>query len=201
MARKLKTYETSIGFFDLAIAAPSMKAAAEAWGTDTDIFKKGFAKLTDDPEVVAATMGKPGVVLKRPVGSDQPFSEQADLPHLAKIDRPKRQAPAEPKEGRSRREPDDKAHKLAALAFDRERKRREAARQREEAARERRQKNRDLAVAKSEKALEDAKREHDRKIKQIELEQAALDERSRAEEGRWERQKEKLESALRRARD
>jgi hypothetical protein len=31
MARKLKAYQTSIGFFDLAIAAPSMKAALEAW--------------------------------------------------------------------------------------------------------------------------------------------------------------------------
>jgi hypothetical protein len=33
MARKLKTYQTSIGFFDLAIAAPSMKAALDAWGS------------------------------------------------------------------------------------------------------------------------------------------------------------------------
>ncbi|MDI4234164.1 hypothetical protein OZ411_15225 [Bradyrhizobium sp. Arg237L] len=32
MARKLKTYQTSLGFFDLAVAAPSMKAALEAWG-------------------------------------------------------------------------------------------------------------------------------------------------------------------------
>jgi hypothetical protein len=32
MARKLKTYQTSLGFFDLAMAAPSMKAALEAWG-------------------------------------------------------------------------------------------------------------------------------------------------------------------------
>jgi hypothetical protein len=30
MAKKLKTYETSLGFFDLAIAAPSMKADLEA---------------------------------------------------------------------------------------------------------------------------------------------------------------------------
>jgi hypothetical protein len=30
MPRRLKTYQTSIGFFDLAIATPSMKAAAEA---------------------------------------------------------------------------------------------------------------------------------------------------------------------------
>ena len=31
MARKLKTYQTSLGFFDQAIAAPSMKAALAAW--------------------------------------------------------------------------------------------------------------------------------------------------------------------------
>ena len=30
MARKLKIYLTSLGFFDLAMAAPSMKAALEA---------------------------------------------------------------------------------------------------------------------------------------------------------------------------
>ena len=30
MARKLKTCQTSIGFYDLAIAAPSIKAALEA---------------------------------------------------------------------------------------------------------------------------------------------------------------------------
>jgi hypothetical protein len=34
MAKKLKTYETSLGFFDLAIAAPSMRAALEAWGAE-----------------------------------------------------------------------------------------------------------------------------------------------------------------------
>jgi hypothetical protein len=32
MPGKLKTYQTSLGFFDLAIAAPSMKGALEAWG-------------------------------------------------------------------------------------------------------------------------------------------------------------------------
>jgi colicin import membrane protein len=55
MARRLKTYQTSLGFFDLAIAAPSMKAAAEAWGSRTGDFKRGFAKQTDDPAIVAAT--------------------------------------------------------------------------------------------------------------------------------------------------
>ena len=41
MARKLKTYQTSLGFFDLVIAAPSMKAALEAWGADSNLFHQG----------------------------------------------------------------------------------------------------------------------------------------------------------------
>jgi colicin import membrane protein len=77
MARKLKTYRTSLGFFDLAVAAPSIKAAAEAWGLKTSEFKRGFAKETHDPEIVAATMAKPRVVLRRPVGSNGRFTEDA----------------------------------------------------------------------------------------------------------------------------
>src|SRR5712675_1625027 len=61
MAKKLKTYETSLGFFDLAIAAPSMKAALEAWGADSNLFHQGAAKQSEDPDVVAATTAKPGV--------------------------------------------------------------------------------------------------------------------------------------------
>ena len=56
MARKLKTYQTSLGFFDLAAAAPSMKAALEAWGADSNLFHRGAAKQSEDPDVIAATM-------------------------------------------------------------------------------------------------------------------------------------------------
>ena len=56
MARKLKTYQTSLGFFDLAIAAPSMKAALEAWESRGNLFHQGFAKETTDPVIVKATM-------------------------------------------------------------------------------------------------------------------------------------------------
>ena len=80
MARKLKTYQTSLGFFDLAIAAPSMKAALEAWGADSNLFHQGAAKESDDADVIAATMKKPGVILRRPVGSDGAFREHAELP-------------------------------------------------------------------------------------------------------------------------
>lgn len=68
MARKLRTFQTSLVFFDLAIAAPSMKDAMEAWGAGSNLFHQGVAKETDDPDVVAATMSNPGVVLKRPTG-------------------------------------------------------------------------------------------------------------------------------------
>jgi colicin import membrane protein len=64
VARKLKTYQTSLGFYDLAIAAPSMKAALEAWGAGSNLFHQGVAKESGDPDVVAATT-KPGVVLRR----------------------------------------------------------------------------------------------------------------------------------------
>jgi hypothetical protein len=38
MPRKLKTFQTSLGFYDLAIAVPSMKAALEAWGAGSNLF-------------------------------------------------------------------------------------------------------------------------------------------------------------------
>jgi hypothetical protein len=73
MGRKLKTCQTSLGFFDLAIAAQSMKAALEAWGADSNLFHQGAAKESDHPDVGATATAKPGVVLRRPVGSDGPF--------------------------------------------------------------------------------------------------------------------------------
>jgi colicin import membrane protein len=57
-----------------------MKAALEAWGAGSNLFHQGFAKETDDSAVVAATMSKPGVVLRRPAGSNRPFAEHSDLP-------------------------------------------------------------------------------------------------------------------------
>src|ERR1700760_462783 len=92
MVRKLKVYVTSLGFFEQAIAAPSMKAALEAWGADSNLFHQGVAKESHDPDVIAATMAKPGVVLKRPVGSDGPFGEHAELPKNLDQDGRKKQA-------------------------------------------------------------------------------------------------------------
>jgi hypothetical protein len=180
-----------------------MKAAAEAWGSNTNDFKRGFAKETNDPAIVAATMAKPGVVLRRPVGSNGVFSEHAALPKDLPIDKVKeRRTKSRPKtEEPPARQVDNQAAREAALAFEREQKRRDIARRKEEAASEKRRKRREQAIAKAERALEQATREYKTKAKKIDNKRAALDRHSQAEDARWEKQKEKLKSALRRARD
>ena len=80
MPRKLKTFVTNRGFFELAIAAPSLRAALEAWGMGHNAFQHGFAKQTDDPKIITAATAQPGVVLKRAVGSSGEFREHAELP-------------------------------------------------------------------------------------------------------------------------
>jgi len=82
MARKLKTYQTSLGFFDLAIAAPSMKAALEAWGADSNLFHQGAAKESHDPDVIAATMEKPASFLGARL---EPTDLSANMPSFPPI--------------------------------------------------------------------------------------------------------------------
>jgi len=201
MPRKLKTYQTSLGFYDLAIAAPSMRAALEAWGAGSNLFHQGVAKESGDPEVVAATMSKPGVVLRRPVGSDGPFSEHADLPTDLAGDGPKhrpKKTLAKAKE-QVPRTTDDNAARKAALAFEREQRRRENQRRKEEAARERQRQQRNQAIARAQAALEMSEREHHKRVATIEAERNALEKKSQAEDARWAKEKDGLERALRRS--
>jgi hypothetical protein len=113
-----------------------MKAALEAWGANSNLFHQGFAKEVDDPKVVGATMAKPGIVLRRSVGSNRPFKEHADLPeHL-----PPNEVKGKPNKSRAKptkqlsRKIGDKAARKAALAFEKEQRQRESARRKEEAA-------------------------------------------------------------------
>jgi len=76
MARKLRTYQTSQGFYDLAIAVPSMKAALEP-GERTAMFHRGFAEESRTQR--RWQQPKPGVALKRPVGTNGPFDEESEL--------------------------------------------------------------------------------------------------------------------------
>jgi hypothetical protein len=67
MARpaQLKVFRTAIGFHDAYVAAPSQKAAMEAWGSDKGLFARGEAELVTDPALTAEPLASPGKVIKR----------------------------------------------------------------------------------------------------------------------------------------
>ena len=202
MARKLKTFQTSLGFYDLAIAVPSMKVALEAWGAGRNLFHQGVAKETDDQDVVAATMSKPGIVLKRPAGSSGRFAEYSDLPSdLGSVGKGGRRESHRAKPAkRPPREISEQDAQKPAAEFEKEQKRHEAERRREEAARERDRERREKATAKAQTGLDKAEREHAKRAANIQAEVEALEKCSRAVE-RWGKERERLQAALRRARD
>lgn len=202
MPRQLKTYLTSIGFFDLAIAARSMKAALEAWGADSNLFHQGFARETDDRGIVAAALAHPGVVLRRPVGSKGAFKEHADLPEdIAPARSPhprtkktgKSSGPSASKSGTT------KSRSIAA-AFDKQQRKREAARRKEELAEAKQRERAAAKMAKAQRAFEAAEHKHDENTAAIEAERDALEQRARSEDQRWEKQRAELQDALRRVR-
>jgi hypothetical protein len=211
MPRKLKTFITNIGFFELALAAPSMKAALEAWGMGHNAFQHGFAKQTDDPRIVAATMAKPGVVLRRPVGTKGEFSENSELPKdmwklaapKAEPVRPKAKAPAKQRT-KAKPAPDDKKDRAAILSFEKAKQRRDAAREKEQAEadakREKDQARIEQALAKAEDALDRAKTHHEEIASAIAADQEKLDRRAAAEKKRWDAERAKLEDARERPR-
>jgi len=201
MARKLKTYATSIGFYDLIIAAPSMKAALEAWGARQNLFHQGLAEEVEDAGIIAAAMEKPGVILRRPVGTDAPFREKADLPISLPDHTPKR----EPKRRLARKRPVTNVHpkgeKAAILDFEKEKAKRDKARAQEEAARvkekaalERAEKRQEKMAAKAQAALDKARKRHEARL--AELERGIGDERAR-----WGREERALKDAVREARE
>jgi colicin import membrane protein len=210
MPRKLKTFVTNLGFFELAIAAPSMKAALEAWGMGANAFKQGFARETEDAKVVAATMAKPGTVLKRPVGAKGALSENAELPTLSNIlskdsAQPSRLAKrptnvAKPKKAAHKAKETDRA---AVITFEKAKAKRERERAaeeaRQEAQREKDHARTERAVARAQTALDAAKARHEAALADIEKERDKLDRRANIEKERWDNERDKLEEALERA--
>lgn len=205
MPRKLKTYVTTSGFFDLAVAAPSMKAASEIWGSRTNQFHKGFATETKDPDVVRATMEQPGVVLRRPVGTKQAFREQAALPRLSTLKKGgkrepeplsvKKAARVEPKK------PNNIASRKAAKLYDLAQKRREREDQRAEERRQKEQDRREAAIARAQAVLDTGRERHAERLSELEAQRDALDRKVRLEKERWDEEKSKLQEALKRAAD
>jgi hypothetical protein len=82
-ASKLKVFRTAAGFYDAFVAAPSQKAAIEAWGADKHVFARGGAEVVTDPVLTAEPLANPGKVIKRIRGT---ADEQ--IAALGKIKRP-----------------------------------------------------------------------------------------------------------------
>jgi colicin import membrane protein len=201
MPRKLKVYQTSQGFYDLAIAAPSMKAALDAWGTASNLFHQGFASVSEDAATIDAAMAKPGVVLRRPVGSNKPFRTHSELPSASSLDAPQHKAKQDPSnvEPADHRKIDEESARRASAAFEKEQRRRERERRKVEAAAAKERERRKRAMEKAEAALENARQEHDRRAAAIDKDLAAIRRQADEEKERWRKVKERLETALRKA--
>jgi colicin import membrane protein len=207
MARALKTYITSIGFFDLAVAAPSMKAALEAWGVQRNLFHQGLATETDDPAIVKATMDQPGVVLRRAVGTKAAFKETAELPNELPASAAEMAPP--PKTSAKQRKPPprthktEKAEKAAIIQFakakaqrERQRAREEADRAKRQATEERKEQLRRREEARIQAQIEKARERHENVLAEIQQKREALDRASDAEKRRWGLERERLEREI-----
>jgi hypothetical protein len=161
-AQKLKVYRTPIGFHDAYVAAPSQKAALEAWGSDADLFARKVAEQVTDPKLMAQPLAHPGEVIRKLRGTAE--EQLASLPSAAKQRASKHAPKSRPRPSRAAVDEAEKA--LAELDTRQQEERaqlasREAALARERSDLEARQrkaldkaaKARDRAEAAYEKAL------------------------------------------------
>jgi len=139
MARALKVFRLPIGFHDAYVAAPSQRAAAEAWGSDTSVFSRGEAELVTDPVLTAEPLANPGKVIKRLRGSAAEQIAALGPVEPAEARRSKRPSAAKPKkEPKPSRAPLEEAEQALEEAEARHREERQALAEREaELARER----------------------------------------------------------------
>lgn len=192
MARtsKLKVFRTVAGFADAYVAAPSRKAALQAWGSDKDLFARGLAEEVTDPALTEAPLASPGTVVRRSRGTaaeqlaalpparadpkvaTRTSSEDPAPPHAA-ADRPKPRPKPGPKPSRA-----DLDAAEAALAAAQEARRaaldtlanREAALARERRDTERAQQDQ---VRAAESARDESRRAYDTAMRRWRAEQAA----------------------------
>jgi type IV secretory pathway VirB10-like protein len=128
--RKLKVFEARLGFWDTVVAAPSQAAALRIWGTSQNLFARGDAKVATEKEAISAAMAHPETLLRRPIGSKDPFTQQPtglptlpDEPKKAKVRdlvaKRKPAVPPRPPKPASRAKLDEAEAALKALDEDR----------------------------------------------------------------------------------
>ncbi|HVF93515.1 MAG TPA: hypothetical protein VM900_04305 [Sphingomonas sp.] len=138
---KLKIYRTAIGFHDAYVAAPSQKAALEAWGSDKNLFARGAAEQVDATPLAEALIAAPGTVIKQLRGTTE--EQFAALPPDVERTPPRPRAkpaaapaPRKPRPSRAKLEKAEQA--VEALAAAQREQLQELARREAELAQERR---------------------------------------------------------------
>jgi colicin import membrane protein len=124
---KLKVFTTQSGFYDLAVATTSRPKALAAWGIHQDLFAHGQAREATEKAIVEAALAKPGVVLRRPLGTKGEFSEEPALPKVKGRAKTATKANAKAKarkaaaEAKAELKKANEAHKAELAALKRER--------------------------------------------------------------------------------
>ena len=103
--KKLKVFQTRIGFHDVVVASASRAAALRAFGTRRDLFAQGLASVVEDPKIIEIALAHPETPLRRPAGSTQPFALDPARPQVSEID-PDGAAAPKRRTGRVRPKPD-----------------------------------------------------------------------------------------------
>lgn len=164
-AKTLKTYQTSLGFFDQAIAAPSMKAALEAWGADSKSFPSGRGEAE---RRCGRDCRDHGQARRSPEETPSGRRDRsASIPGLptelgcgGKPSGTACKAPARKPAKSAGRPVDSAAERKAAVADERGEKRRERDRAKAEAAAQREREHRREAIDKARAAFDAAEGEH-----------------------------------------
>lgn len=152
--KKLKVYRTPIGFHDAYVAAPSQKAALEAWGSDANLFTRGVAEIVTDDALTAEPLANPGTVVKRLRGTaDEQIAEASKPAPAPKAESARRAKPKTKSRPRPSREAVDEAEADLEKAEDRNRKEQKAIKQKIAAL------DQDLSALRDSHAAENAKLE------------------------------------------
>ena len=63
-----------------SVAAPSQKAALQAWGSDADLFARGIADVVTDEALTAEPLASPGKVIRKLRGTADEQLAAAKMP-------------------------------------------------------------------------------------------------------------------------
>ncbi len=179
---KLKVFRTPIGFHDAYVAAPSQKAALEAWGADSNLFGRGEAEVVEAGSGPGAkqALEQPGEVIRVLRGSAAEQVKALGATGSRKKDAPRRRSGRTEGDGPTPRSPS--ASRSPPL-------------------KERGKKPSRAAVVRAEAALAKAEEKHRLERDRLLREEERLRERRRALEREQGEERRRLEEGVEAARD